>query len=160
MDSRTQDDGHRLRRVLHDRLAHGRAVRRGRLLAVDGRLPVRRGGNGCHHVAGYRVAVVGLNYELDRRHYLLRVGIRSGVFWPAPKNRKAIMDLNTRTKAYIDSLSRNALLSHWRFSPPSDPWLCGDTGEYWKHRLENPALRPPPTEEELPVAVNINQTPH
>jgi hypothetical protein len=41
------------------------------------------------------------------------------------------MQLTDKNKAYIDSLSYEQLLSHWRFAPAGDPWFQGETGTYW-----------------------------
>jgi len=45
------------------------------------------------------------------------------------------MKLTPKNKAYIDSLSHEQLRSHLRFAPMGDPWLRGETREYWKERL-------------------------
>ncbi len=45
------------------------------------------------------------------------------------------MSLTPERKAYIDSLSYSALLSHWRFAPVGDPWFQGETGAYWTTRM-------------------------
>lgn len=45
------------------------------------------------------------------------------------------MDLTPEHKAYIDSLSYEALLSRWRFSPCGDPWFQDETGAYWGKRM-------------------------
>lgn len=44
-------------------------------------------------------------------------------------------DLTPKNKAYIDGLSYEGLLSHWRFAPVGDPWFQGETGEYWSKRM-------------------------
>ncbi len=41
------------------------------------------------------------------------------------------MDLTPENKAYIDKLSYESLLSHWRLAPMGDKWFQGETGEYW-----------------------------
>lgn len=45
------------------------------------------------------------------------------------------MDLTEEHKAKIDGMSYEALLRHWRFAPPGDPWFQGETGEYWGNRM-------------------------
>ena len=45
------------------------------------------------------------------------------------------MKLTKENKDYIDALSYEQLLSHWRFAPIGDPWFQGKTGKYWKERL-------------------------
>lgn len=54
------------------------------------------------------------------------------------------MDLTPENKAHIDGLSQEDLLRRWRFAPVGDPWLQGETGDYWRTVLaklqqENPA---------------------
>jgi len=41
------------------------------------------------------------------------------------------MELTEENKKYIDNLSYEQLLSHWRFAPIGDSWFQGETGEYW-----------------------------
>ena len=41
------------------------------------------------------------------------------------------MQLTEANKKYIDSLSYEQLLSHWRFAPSGDLWFQGETGDYW-----------------------------
>lgn len=41
------------------------------------------------------------------------------------------MDLTEANKAYIDGLSHYDLLSKIRFAPSGDPWMQGETGNYW-----------------------------
>jgi len=43
--------------------------------------------------------------------------------------------LTPENKAHIDALSYQGLLSHWRFAPSGDPWLQGETGDYWSKRM-------------------------
>ena len=45
------------------------------------------------------------------------------------------MDLTPERKAHIDGLSHEDLLSRWRSAPVGDPWLQGETGEYWGKRM-------------------------
>ena len=45
------------------------------------------------------------------------------------------MELTPENKKYIDSLSYNQLLHHWRFAPVGDPWFQGETGGYWGDRM-------------------------
>jgi hypothetical protein len=45
------------------------------------------------------------------------------------------MKLTDKTKQYIDSLSYERLLLHWRFAPVGDKWFEGETGEYWTKRM-------------------------
>ena len=55
------------------------------------------------------------------------------------------MKLTDKTKQYIDSLSYERLLLHWRFAPVGDKWFEGETGEYWTKRMSE--LRNPPNGE-------------
>ena len=41
------------------------------------------------------------------------------------------MELTKENKKYIDNLSYEQLLSHWRFAPSGDLWFQGETGDYW-----------------------------
>ena len=45
------------------------------------------------------------------------------------------MKLTTERKAYIDSLSYDALLSRWRFAPVGDQWFTDESGQYWSDRM-------------------------
>lgn len=45
------------------------------------------------------------------------------------------MNLTKENKEKIDAMSYEQLLEHWRFAPAGDPWLCGQTGEYWKDAM-------------------------
>jgi len=45
------------------------------------------------------------------------------------------MKLTPQNKEKIDKMSYESLLSHWRFAPVGDPWFQGETGEYWKKRM-------------------------
>jgi len=54
------------------------------------------------------------------------------------------MDLTQKNQDYIDSLSYQDLLWHWRMAPVGDPWFQGATGAYWSDRMailrrQNPA---------------------
>lgn len=46
------------------------------------------------------------------------------------------MDLTPENKSRIDGMSYESLLSHWRFAQVGDPWFQGETGEYWKKRMQ------------------------
>lgn len=46
------------------------------------------------------------------------------------------MELTKRNKDHIDKLSYTSLLDRWRFSPAGDPWFQGETGDYWKQRMQ------------------------
>ena len=46
------------------------------------------------------------------------------------------MKLTDENKKHIDSLSYEALLSHWRFAPSGDKWFQDETGEYWGNRMK------------------------
>jgi len=45
------------------------------------------------------------------------------------------MNLTPDNKAYIDSLSYEGLLRHWRYANAGDPWFAGETGKYWSERM-------------------------
>ena len=45
------------------------------------------------------------------------------------------MNLTDENKAYIDNLSYEGLLEHWRFAPAGDEWFQGETGTYWSKRM-------------------------
>jgi len=45
------------------------------------------------------------------------------------------MDLTKENKEHIDGMSYEQLLSQWRFSPCGNPWMQGETGEYWGKRM-------------------------
>jgi len=47
------------------------------------------------------------------------------------------MKLTQENKAHIDSLSYESLLSNWRYAPVGYPWFQGETGEYWKKRMQD-----------------------
>ena len=54
------------------------------------------------------------------------------------------MDLTVENKKYIDLLSHYSLLAKIRYAPAGDPWMQGQTGEYWmqrygEKRAEDPA---------------------
>jgi hypothetical protein len=53
------------------------------------------------------------------------------------------MKLTEENKAHIDSLSHYTLLERIRFAPSGNPWMQGETGDYWitrreEKRAENP----------------------
>jgi hypothetical protein len=45
------------------------------------------------------------------------------------------MKLTEENKQYIDSLSYESLLSHWRFASLGDPWFQDETGDYWNKKM-------------------------
>lgn len=45
------------------------------------------------------------------------------------------MDLTPERKKQIDAMSHYQLLETWRFSPTGNPWMQGETGEYWGKRM-------------------------
>lgn len=45
------------------------------------------------------------------------------------------MTLTPESKAHIDSLSYESLLSRWRFAPVGDKWFQDETGKYWGQRM-------------------------
>lgn len=47
------------------------------------------------------------------------------------------MILTDENKEYIDSLDYQSLLEKWRYSPSGDPWFQGETGQYWRKRMNN-----------------------
>jgi hypothetical protein len=46
------------------------------------------------------------------------------------------MKLTDETKAHIDGLDVQQLLSRWRSAPAGDPWFQGETGDYWGDRMD------------------------
>ncbi len=52
------------------------------------------------------------------------------------------MNLTEENKKYIDSLSYQELLGHWRFALAGDPWFRGETGDYWRKRMSELRSRP------------------
>lgn len=46
------------------------------------------------------------------------------------------MDLTPKNKEAIDGMSYESLLAKWRFAPVGDPWLQGETGDYWSKRMK------------------------
>lgn len=46
------------------------------------------------------------------------------------------MELTPERKAYINSLSYDALLERWRFAPVGDKWFQDETGNYWAERMK------------------------
>ena len=57
------------------------------------------------------------------------------------------MELTPKNKEYIDSLTYEQLLSHWRFAPVGDEWFQGATGEYWGTRMRELRTQPGGQEE-------------
>ena len=47
------------------------------------------------------------------------------------------MQLTEENKKYIDSLSYDDLLSHWRFAAPGNDWFQGETGKYWSEKMND-----------------------
>lgn len=45
------------------------------------------------------------------------------------------MDLTKENKQMIDNLDYEELLRQWRFTPTGDPMFCGETGDYWRDRM-------------------------
>ena len=52
------------------------------------------------------------------------------------------MELTSENKDYIDSLSYEALLARWRFAAVGDKWFQGETGRYWRERMEEVCRQP------------------
>jgi len=52
------------------------------------------------------------------------------------------MELTAKNKKHIDSLSYEGLLSRWRFAAVGDPWFQGETGDYWKERMNTLRKQP------------------
>ncbi len=46
------------------------------------------------------------------------------------------MKLTPENKSVIDSMSHYSLLEKIKFAPIGDPWMQGETGEYWIKRRE------------------------
>lgn len=46
------------------------------------------------------------------------------------------MDLTSENKASIDKMDYESLLYRWRNAPVGDPWFQGETGYYWKQRMQ------------------------
>ena len=44
--------------------------------------------------------------------------------------------MTTDEQAKIDAMNRVELARRWRFAPVGDPLLSGDTGDYFKARLD------------------------
>ena len=44
-------------------------------------------------------------------------------------------ELTPQNKTYIDGLSYDELLRHWRFAPIGDQRFQGETGDYWAKRM-------------------------
>lgn len=45
--------------------------------------------------------------------------------------------LTPEIKAEIDELTPAELAHHWRFAPLGDPWLVGETGDYFIERFKS-----------------------
>lgn len=61
-------------------------------------------------------------------------------------------DLTEENKKHIDSLDYDELLRKWRFAKSGDPWMQGETGNYWGNRMG--ALRRRPGGQEVAVAAS------
>ncbi len=46
------------------------------------------------------------------------------------------MKLTQDAKQTIDRMSYHQLLCQWRFAPLGDTWFQGETGDYWKQRMD------------------------
>jgi len=65
------------------------------------------------------------------------------------------MDLTPQNKAYIDALNYEQLLGQWRFAPFGDPWFQGETGKYWRERMNELRALPGGNEEHIRASKNI-----
>lgn len=65
------------------------------------------------------------------------------------------MDLTPENKAQIDAMSYQGLLSRWRHAPVGDPWLQGETGEYWGKRMNELRAKPGGDEEHVRASKSI-----
>ena len=65
------------------------------------------------------------------------------------------MDLTTKNKQHIDSLSYESLLERVRFAPAGDPWFQGETGEYWLKRMNELKQAPGGQEEHVRASKSI-----
>ncbi len=63
------------------------------------------------------------------------------------------MKLTPEKKEHIDNMSYEQLLNCWRFAPAGDPWFSGETGEYWKGRMNE--LRKQDEEEHVKASKKI-----
>lgn len=45
------------------------------------------------------------------------------------------MKLTSENKKAIDGQNYARLLAKWRFAPPGEAWLQGETGKYWGDRM-------------------------
>ena len=45
------------------------------------------------------------------------------------------MELTEKVKSTIDKLTYAELLRHWRFAQSGDPWMQGETGDYWGKKM-------------------------
>lgn len=46
------------------------------------------------------------------------------------------MNLTTELKAQINKLDYFSLLERWRYTPAGDPIFQGESGNYWRDRME------------------------
>ncbi len=46
------------------------------------------------------------------------------------------MNLTTELKAQIDKFDYFSLLERWRYAPAGDPIFQGESGNYWRNRME------------------------
>lgn len=65
------------------------------------------------------------------------------------------MDLTPENKKYIDGLSYQSLLSHWRFAPIGDKWFMGETGNYWSKRMSELRNKPGGDDEHIRSSKSI-----
>ncbi len=56
------------------------------------------------------------------------------------------LELNEKTKEFIDSLPYEELLQQYKIAPKTDPWFQGEMGRYWLKRMD--LLKPSDTPEE------------
>ena len=52
------------------------------------------------------------------------------------------MELTEENKKRIDAMSYENLLERWRNAPAGDPWFQGNTGKYWRKRMEKLRSQP------------------
>lgn len=62
------------------------------------------------------------------------------------------MELTEDVKERIDDLDYLHLLERWRYSPAGDPMFQGDSGDYWRNRMNH--LRSQPGGHERAVAAS------
>lgn len=65
------------------------------------------------------------------------------------------MKLTPENKEYIDNLSYESLLSHWRFAPVGDAWFQDETGTYWGKRMAELRAKPGGQEEHVAASKSI-----